>query len=72
MDFYNGFKRELLGQVKADTLRYKTIEQSPADTSEDMLMFYESMFKRHHSDWAFNEHSRVNHMLFKTALDGVP
>ena len=50
MDFYNGFKRELLGQVKADTLRYKTFEQSPAETSEDMLMFYESMFKRHHSD----------------------
>lgn len=72
MDFYNGFKRELLGQVKVDTLRYKNIEQSPAQTSEDMLMFYESMFKRHHSDWALNEYSRVNHMLFKTALDGVP
>ena len=72
MYFCNGFKRELLGPVNADTLRYKTIGQAPAGTSEDMLMFYERMFKRHHSDWAFNEHSRINYMLFKTALDGVP
>lgn len=71
MDFYNGFKRELLGQVKIDTQRYKTAENAPTETSEDMLMFYESLYKRHHSDTALNEYSRVNHMLFKTALDGV-
>jgi DnaJ-domain-containing protein 1 len=71
MGFHNGLRQELLNQVRTDRKRYKALEEMPTETQEDILAFYEAMFKRHHSDYALNEFSRVKHMLLKTALDGV-
>ncbi|UVH49718.1 type III secretion protein HrpF [Pseudomonas sp. CBSPBW29] len=71
MDFHNGFKRQLLREVEVDRRSYNTAAKDAAGAPEDTQLFYELMFKRYHSNVAFNEHSRVNHMLLKTAIDGV-
>ncbi|MDY7530920.1 hypothetical protein RGV33_04410 [Pseudomonas sp. Bout1] len=71
MDFNNGFKQQLLRETQSDRLNYNAAAKEAASTPEDTNLFYQLMFKRHHSDVAVNEHSRVNHMLLKTAIDGV-
>lgn len=70
MNYFNGFRETLLHDAKFARREMDAAAENFSGSEEEASQFFELVAQQKKSEYAFNEHTRVRHMLLKSGLDG--
>ena len=69
MNYYDGYTNRLLNYARVVKRDLNQAVESNSGADEDMAFFFDLVAKHRTSEYVFNEHTRVKHMLLKSGLD---
>jgi len=69
MNYYDGYSNRLLNDAREVKRDLNLAAETNSGSEEDLALFFDLVAKHRTSEYVFNEHARVKHMLLKSGLD---
>ncbi|MCT8961261.1 MULTISPECIES: hypothetical protein [Pseudomonas] len=69
MNYYDGYSNRLLNDAREVKRDLNLAAETNSGSEEDLAFFFDLVAKHRTSEYIFNEHARVKHMLLKSGLD---
>lgn len=69
MNYYDGYSNRLLNDAREVKRDLNLAAETNSGSEEDLAFFFDLVAKHPTSEYVFNEHARVKHMLLKSGLD---
>ena len=69
MNYYDGYSNRLLNDAREVKRDLNLAAETNSGAEEDLAFFFDLVAKHRTSEYVFNEHARVKHMLLKSGLD---
>ncbi|AQY64214.1 MULTISPECIES: hypothetical protein [Pseudomonas] len=69
MNYYDGYSNRLLNDAREVKRDLNLAAETNSGSEEDLAFFFDLVAKHRTSEYVFNEHARVKHMLLKSGLD---
>ncbi len=69
MNYYDGYSNRLLNDAREVKRDLNLAAETNSGSEEDLAFFFDLVAKHRTSEYVFNEHAHVKHMLLKSGLD---
>ena len=69
MNYYDGYSNRLLNDAREVKRDLNLAAETNSGSEEDLAFFFDLVAKHRTSEYVFNEHARVKHMLLKSGPD---
>ena len=69
MNYYDGYSNRLLNDAREVKRDLNLAAETNSGSEEDLAFFFDLVAKHRTSEYVFNKHARVKHMLLKSGLD---